>query len=129
VLLALIHSLSARRQSAAENPVFHFYRLSLGTSLENLRLRACMYILYAVQLFLVTLSYSVSSFVLYIGKCDRLCGLVVRVLGYRSGGLGSIPCTTRKKSNGSGTGFTQLLDKKVAAPVQNREYGRRDPSR
>jgi hypothetical protein len=30
-------------------------------------------------------------------KCDRLCGLVVRVLGYRSGGPGSIPGTTRKK--------------------------------
>jgi hypothetical protein len=29
--------------------------------------------------------------------CDRLCGLVVRVLGYRSGGPGSIPDTTRKK--------------------------------
>jgi hypothetical protein len=28
---------------------------------------------------------------------DRLCGLVVRVLGYRSGGPGSIPSTTRKK--------------------------------
>jgi hypothetical protein len=28
---------------------------------------------------------------------DRLCGLVVRVLGYRSGGPGSIPDTTRKK--------------------------------
>jgi hypothetical protein len=28
---------------------------------------------------------------------DRLCGLVVRVLGYRSGGPGSIPRTTRKK--------------------------------
>jgi hypothetical protein len=27
----------------------------------------------------------------------RLCGLVVRVLGYRSGGPGSIPGTTRKK--------------------------------
>jgi hypothetical protein len=25
----------------------------------------------------------------------RLCGLVVRVLGYRSGGPGSIPGTTR----------------------------------
>jgi hypothetical protein len=31
------------------------------------------------------------------GKCDRLCGLVVRVLGYRSGGPGSIPGTTKKK--------------------------------
>jgi hypothetical protein len=35
------------------------------------------------------------------------CGLVVRVLGYRSGGSGSIPGTTRKKSNGFGTGSTQ----------------------
>jgi hypothetical protein len=31
------------------------------------------------------------------GKSDRLCGLVVRVLGYRSGGPGSIPGTTKKK--------------------------------
>jgi hypothetical protein len=38
---------------------------------------------------------------------DRFCGLVVRVLGYRYGGPGSIPCTTRKKSSGSGTGSTQ----------------------
>jgi hypothetical protein len=28
---------------------------------------------------------------------DRLCGLVVRVFGYRSGGPGSIPGTTKKK--------------------------------
>jgi hypothetical protein len=38
---------------------------------------------------------------------DRLCGLVVRVLGYRSGGPGSIPGTIRKKSSGPGTGSTQ----------------------
>jgi hypothetical protein len=38
---------------------------------------------------------------------NRLCGLVVRVLGYRSRGPGSIPGTTRKKSSVSGTGFTQ----------------------
>jgi hypothetical protein len=38
---------------------------------------------------------------------DRLCGLGVRVLGYRSGGPGSIPGTTRKKSSESGTGSTQ----------------------
>jgi hypothetical protein len=37
----------------------------------------------------------------------RICGLVVRVLGYRSGGPGSIPDTTRKKSGGSGTESTQ----------------------
>jgi hypothetical protein len=29
---------------------------------------------------------------------NRLCGLVVRVLGYISGGPGSIPGTTRKKN-------------------------------
>jgi hypothetical protein len=29
---------------------------------------------------------------------DRLCGLAVRVLGYRSGDPGSIPGTTRKKN-------------------------------
>jgi hypothetical protein len=33
----------------------------------------------------------------YIKQGDRLCGLVVRVLGYRSGGPGSVPGTTRKK--------------------------------
>jgi hypothetical protein len=37
---------------------------------------------------------------------DRLYGLVVRVLGYRSGGPGSVSGTT-KKSSGSGTGSTQ----------------------
>jgi hypothetical protein len=43
-----------------------------------------------------------------IAILDRLYGLVVRVLGYRSGGPGSIPGTTRKKkSSGSGTGSTQ----------------------
>jgi hypothetical protein len=56
---------------------------------------------------------------------DRLCGLVVRVLGYRSGGPGSVPGTTRKKhvvglergplSLVSTT--EELLDRKVAAPV------------
>jgi hypothetical protein len=56
---------------------------------------------------------------------DRLCGLVVRVLGYKSGGPGSIPGTTKKKnvvalerdplSLVSTT--EELLDRKVAAPV------------
>jgi hypothetical protein len=44
---------------------------------------------------------------LLIYMLDRLCGLVVRVLSYRSGGPGSIPGTTRKNSSGSGTGSTQ----------------------
>jgi hypothetical protein len=38
---------------------------------------------------------------------DRLCGLKLRVLGYRSGGPGSIPGITSKNSSGSGTGSTQ----------------------
>jgi hypothetical protein len=46
-------------------------------------------------------------------KIDRLCGLVVRVLGYRSGGPGSIPGTTRKKISGSGTGSTQPREYKL----------------
>jgi hypothetical protein len=48
------------------------------------------------------------EFVLVGQTVDRLCGLVVRVLGYRSGDPGSIPGTTRKKKrSGSGTGSTQ----------------------
>jgi hypothetical protein len=40
--------------------------------------------------------------------------LVVRVLGYRSGGPGSIPGTTRKKkSSGSGTGCTEPREYKL----------------
>jgi hypothetical protein len=55
----------------------------------------------------------------------RLCGVVVRVLGYRSGGSGSIPGTTKKKrvvglergplSLVSAT--EELLVRKVVAPV------------
>jgi hypothetical protein len=56
---------------------------------------------------------------------DRLCGLVVRVLGYRSGGPGSILGSTRKKKVvGLERGplslvstTEELLDRKVAAPV------------
>jgi hypothetical protein len=55
---------------------------------------------------------------------DRLCGLVVRVLGYRSGNQGSNPGTTKKKVVGLERGplslvstTEELLDIKVAAPV------------
>jgi hypothetical protein len=49
-----------------------------------------------------------SNYFIFVSRwADRLYGLVVRVLGYRSGGPGSIPGTTRKKSNGSGTGSAQ----------------------
>jgi hypothetical protein len=58
-------------------------------------------------------------------SCDRLCGLVVRVLGYRSRGPGSIPGNTEKKKVvGLERGplslvstTEELLDRKVAAPV------------
>jgi hypothetical protein len=59
--------------------------------------------------------------------CDRhdlFCGLVVRVLGYRSGGPGWIPGTTRKKVVGLERGplslvstTEELLDRKVAAAI------------
>jgi hypothetical protein len=55
---------------------------------------------------------------------DRLCGLVVRVPGYRSGGPGSIPQTTQKKVVDLERGplslvstTEELLDRKIAAPV------------
>jgi hypothetical protein len=65
------------------------------------------------------------SFVLVYHVFDRLCGLVVKVLGYRSGGLGSIPGTTRKRKvvvlelgplNFVSTN-EELLNRKVAVPV------------
>jgi hypothetical protein len=72
-------------------------------------------------------AYSVSRAVDYVPcglDCYRLCGLVVRVLGYRSGGPGSILGTTRKKAMGLERGplslvstTEELLDRKVAAPV------------
>jgi hypothetical protein len=66
------------------------------------------------------------------GRVDRLYGLVVRVLGYRSGGPSSIPGTTRFSGRGgekktvvglergplSLVSTTEgLLESKVAAPV------------
>jgi hypothetical protein len=66
------------------------------------------------------IDYRISSFV---PKFDLLCGLVVRVPGYRSRGPGSIPGTTRKKNVvGLERGplslvstTEELLDRKVAA--------------
>jgi hypothetical protein len=64
------------------------------------------------------------KYVRYRNEYDRLCGLVVRVLGYRSGGPGSIPGTTIKKVVGversplSLVSTTEeLLDRKIAAPI------------
>jgi hypothetical protein len=63
-------------------------------------------------------------FVVYSRPGDRLCGLVIRVLGYRSGGPGSIHGTTLpKKVMGLERGplslvstTEELLNRKVAAP-------------
>jgi hypothetical protein len=53
---------------------------------------------------MITLSFKLNY---HKHNIDRLCGLVVKVLGYRSAGPGSIPGTTKKRSSGSGTGSTQ----------------------
>jgi hypothetical protein len=68
---------------------------------------------------LVRPSHSLSFILIFLCiSFDRLCGLVVRVLGYRYGGLGSIPGTT---------GFSEKKKKKgkqvVGLGLENRDYG------
>jgi hypothetical protein len=46
-----------------------------------------------IKLFLISVRHFQKHFIKYYS----LCGLVVRVLGYRSGGPGSIPGTTQNK--------------------------------
>jgi hypothetical protein len=73
----------------------------------------------------------------YTNIPDRLCGLVVRVLGYRSRGPGSIPGSTRKNLVDLERGPLSLVSateellgrKSSGSGLENREYGRRDPSR
>jgi hypothetical protein len=69
---------------------------------------------------------------------DRLCGLVVRVLGYRSRGPGSIPeIPDSLRSSGSGTGSTQPREhnwgttwkKSSCSGLEIREYGHGNQSR
>jgi hypothetical protein len=67
------------------------------------------------------------SFGLYRFDMDRLCGLVVRVLGYRSGGPGSIPGTESTQPREYNWGATCW--KSSGSCLENREYGRRDLSR
>jgi hypothetical protein len=64
------------------------------------------------------------SIIFILAVNDRLYGLVVRVLDYRSRGPGLIPGTTKKKVVGLERGppslvstTEELLDRKVAAPV------------
>jgi hypothetical protein len=72
-------------------------------------------------------------------KVDRLCGLVVRVPGYRSGGPGSIPGATRffwevvglERGPLSFVSTTEepLGRKSSGSGLENRKYGRKDQSR
>jgi hypothetical protein len=69
---------------------------------------------------------------------DRLCGLVVRVLGYRSRGPGSIPVATIFSENKwvwngvHSASWVQLRiyleEKNSCSDLESREYGSRDPS-
>jgi hypothetical protein len=77
----------------SDKPIDQIYRVSilsfyfkLGCSLLLLLLTACFQIQNTD-----TLGGHHEKFWCVEAGGDRLCGLVVRVLGYRSGGLGSIP--------------------------------------
>jgi hypothetical protein len=72
----------------------------------SIYVRVCLTSRTGILAFLL-FTFSVSSFLHVSIFFDRLCGLAVRVLGYRSGGPGLIPSTTRKNISGSGTGSTQ----------------------
>jgi hypothetical protein len=102
------------------------------------------YINYYVVYYINYINYIKIVIILYMYKyiyiysnVDRLFGLVVRVLGYRSVGPGSVPGTTRKKVVGLERGplrlvstTEELLGKKSSGScLENREHGRRDPSR
>jgi hypothetical protein len=54
-----------------------------------------MHGIFMVRISLYSSTQQITTTIMII--IDRLCGLVVRVLGYRSGGPGSIPGTTKKK--------------------------------
>jgi hypothetical protein len=75
-------------------------------------------------MFLMVSSFQNFNYNLVRISHGRLCGLVVSVLGYRSGGPGSNPGTTRNKVVDLEWGplslvstTEELLDRKVAAPV------------
>jgi hypothetical protein len=88
-----------------------------GRTKEN-HIEACLDSQYSGHDFNHVLRYTHSK--CYHLSLDRLCGLVVRVLGYRSGGPGSIPGTTRKRKKSSFSLVStteELLDRKVAVPV------------
>jgi hypothetical protein len=84
----------------------YLIRVSTGARLLLILIINIIIIINGSTVHLLDLGCFFRLLILYIVG-DRHCGLVVRVLGYRFGGPGSIPATTRKKSSGSGTGSTQ----------------------
>jgi hypothetical protein len=72
---------------------FHTFRLILMGSGHKAK---CIKLKYKLRVVMPT-TRSGFQFIEFLLIIDRLCGLVVRVLGYRSGGPGSIPGTTRIK--------------------------------
>jgi hypothetical protein len=90
----------------------------------SLSLHICLYA--CTNKYTYVYSYIRIYIIIHVCICeDRLCGLVVRVLGYRAGGLCLIPGTARKKKVvGLERGplslvsiTEELLDRKAAAPV------------
>jgi hypothetical protein len=68
------------------------------------------------------------------GRCDRLCGLVVKVPGYRSRDRGSISGRTRFCENTVRPASrvqlrSYLKEKNSFSGLEIREYGLRDPPR
>jgi hypothetical protein len=80
---------------------------SLGQVKEKLQLRLLIYFFRPLNSTDYQSLHPYCSQRLHI--TDRLCGLVVRVLGYRSGGPGSIPGTNRKKVVGLERGPLSLV--------------------
>jgi hypothetical protein len=105
----LLHGWSPYRHSAAQRQ----------TSSPRVSLRIRHTESYFTQKYL-----KLYKFYLLTISWDRICGPVVRVLGYRSGGPDSIPGATRKiglergpLSLVSTTEELRVFDRKVAAPV------------
>jgi hypothetical protein len=74
------------------------------------------------------------TFILLFHGADRLCGLVVRVSGYRSRGPGSILGGTRLGLERGPLSLVSTIEellgsKNSRSELENRDYHRRDSSR
>jgi hypothetical protein len=83
--------------------IYNSTAVGISTNEEALNFRDCKYAYYG-------LNYGLGTILSICRHFEKKITIVARVLGYRSGGPGSIPGTTRKKSSGSGTGSTQPRD-------------------